>query len=75
MEYKSNSELPPDVQKFLPEYGQNIYRNSYNNRVKRKTHILAFFESCEQRQETARVAAWAAVQTEYEFKNGFWQKK
>jgi cation transport regulator ChaB len=75
MEYKSNAELPPDVQEFLPECGQNIYRNSYNNQLKRKTHILAFFESCDQRLELARAAAWAAVQAEYEFKNGCWQKK
>ncbi len=75
MTYKCNSELPPDVQEFLPEYGQNIYRDCYNNKIKRKNPILAFFDSCDRQQEIARMAAWKAVQSEYEFKNGHWQKK
>jgi cation transport regulator len=65
MPYSSNSDLPAAVKNHLPEHGQTIYREAFNNAHK------------EYKEEArAHKVAWAAVEKVYKKgSDGKWVKK
>jgi cation transport regulator len=75
MPYNKNYELSEPVKENLPEKGQDIYREAFNNAweqykepSKRKGH--------ESREEVAHKVAWSAVKKIYEKDSqGNWIKK
>jgi len=62
MPYPTNSDLPPPVQRVLPEHAQDIYRAAFN-------HAYERFAGDEDR---ARRIAWGAVKRRYVKVGGAW---
>lgn len=58
MPYRTNDELPPAVQRALPEHAQDIYREAFN-------HAFAARAGDPRREEAAHRIAWAAVKRRY----------
>jgi cation transport regulator len=66
MPYRSNQDLPPPVRHVLPEHGQDIYRQAFNNAWTR-------FEGAEGRREPhCHRIAWGAVKRWYHKEDGAW---
>jgi cation transport regulator len=70
MYYRSNHDLPDNIEKNLPEHAQTVYRvafnrawNEYKNPSKRR------------KEETAHRVAWAAVKEQYEKQDDRWVAK
>lgn len=75
MPYKSNSELPEPVKGNLPEHGQDIYREAFNNAWEQYKEPSERREN-ESREEVAHKVAWSAVKKIYEKDSkGNWVKK
>lgn len=65
MPFKSNSELPKGVKSHLPEHGQDIWREAYNNALKQYGQ-----------EDRAAKVAWAAVEKDYtKSASGAWTRK
>jgi cation transport regulator len=58
MPYASNADLPPSVQRHLPEHAQDIYREAFN-------HAYAAHAGDQRQEEAAHRIAWAAVKRSY----------
>jgi len=75
MPYNSNNDLPKNVAGVLPDHAQTIFREAFNSAYDeykdpsdRKTD--------DDRENTARRVAWAAVKKTYEKgEDGKWHKK
>lgn len=75
MPYKSNSELPESVRENLPEHGQDIYREAFNNAWKEYKEPSER-RGKESREEVSHKVAWSAVEKVYEKNSeGKWVKK
>ena len=75
MPYKSNSELPETVRKNLPEHGQDIYREAFNN-AWQEYKDPSERRGSESREEVSHKVAWSAVEKVYEKNSeGKWVKK
>ncbi len=75
MPYKSNSELPESVRDNLPEHGQDIYREAFNNAWK-EYKDPSERRGNESREEVSHKVAWSAVEKVYEKNSeGKWVKK
>ncbi len=75
MPYNSNRDLPDSVKNNLPEHGQDIYREAFNNAYDdykdRRDR-----QGDRTREETAHAVAWAAVEHKYrKDKHGKWVSK
>ena len=74
MPYKTNSDLPEPVQHKLPEHGQTIYREAFNN-------AWEYYSETENREsgsreEVAHRVAWAGVKQKYKRNDhGKWIRK
>jgi cation transport regulator len=58
MPYRTNDDLPPQVQKHLPGHAQDIYREAFNR-------AFAVHVSDPRQEEAAHRIAWAAVKRTY----------
>ena len=58
MPYRVNHELPAPVRSHLPEHAQDIYREAFN-------HAYAAHAGDANREQRARMIAWAAVKRCY----------
>jgi cation transport regulator len=75
MPFKSDQELPEAVKKYLPEHGQHIYREAFNNAWKQYDEPHERKDDRSQ-EETAHAVAWSAVEKVYEKnESGEWVKK
>jgi cation transport regulator len=75
MPYNSNSELPETVKENLPEKGQDIYREAFNNAWEQYKEPSKRREN-ESREEVSHKVAWSAVKKIYEKSSkGNWIKK
>ena len=75
MPYENNSELPEMVKNNLPEHGQDIYREAFNNAWEEYKNPSER-RGNESREEVAHKVAWSAVEKVYEKNsNGDWVKK
>lgn len=75
MPYKSNSELPETVREKLPEHGQDIYREAFNN-AWQECKAPSERRGNESREEVSHKVAWSAVEQVYEKNSeGKWVKK
>lgn len=59
MPYATNNDLPPAIQRRLPDHAQDIYREAFN-------HAYEAHRGDPQREERAHRIAWAAVKRMYE---------
>ena len=74
MPYKSNSELPERVRENLPEHGQDIYREAFNNAWQEYKDPSERRRS-ESREEVSHKVAWSAVKKVYhKNSDGRWVK-
>jgi len=65
MPYNSNSDLPQNITKHLPEHAQSIFRKAFNHALEEYGDEVRAFKT-----------AWAAVKHEYVKGNdGMWIKK
>lgn len=64
MPYKSNSELPEMVRENLPEHGQDIYREAFNN-AWQEYKDPSERRGNESREEVSHKVAWSAVKKVY----------
>jgi cation transport regulator len=62
---QSNSELPETVKENLPEHGQDIYREAFNNAGEQYKEPSKRTGN-ESREEVAHKVAWSAVEKIYE---------
>ena len=75
MPYKSNSELPERVRENLPEHGQDIYREAFNN-AWQEYKDPSEKRGNESREEVSHKVAWSAVEKVYhKNSDGKWVKK
>lgn len=58
MPYLTNDDLPPRVQRHLPEHAQDIYREAFN-------HAWQEYAGDPRQEEIAHRVAWAAVKRVY----------
>ena len=58
MPYLSNNDLPIAVQRHLPEHGQDIFREAFNNAWRQ-------YSADPRREEIAHRVAWSAVKRVY----------
>ena len=67
MPYPTNAELPPALQRRLPEHAQDIYREAFN-------HAWTRYGAREpwRREEIAHRVAWAAVKQRYRKAGDIW---
>ena len=74
--YGQNEDLPLLVRDLLPEHGQEIYREAFNNAWEEYADPGERRNPEESREEVAHKVAWAAVERVYE-KNpdGKWRRK
>jgi cation transport regulator ChaB len=68
MFYQTNRELPSDLRTELSEAAQNLYRETFNQNYP-KNHNNVHYDS----EELAHEAAWRAVRSNFELKDGMWQ--
>jgi cation transport regulator len=68
MPYRSNTDLPPPIQKHLPAKAQSIYRESFN-------HAWQTYKGDLRQEEIAHRVAWAAVKKSYRKVAGVWLPK
>jgi cation transport regulator len=75
MPYMSNSELPETIREKLPEHGQDIYREAFNNAWQEYKGPSERREN-ESGEEVSHKVAWSTVKKVY-YKNseGKWEKK
>jgi cation transport regulator len=74
MPYKSNSELPERVRENLPEHGQDIYREAFNN-AWQEYKDPSERRGNESREEVSHKVAWSAVEKVYhKNSDGKWVK-
>jgi len=65
MPYSKNTQLPPGVRKHLPARAQTIFRETFNQALKRYP-----------KEETAFRVAWTVIKKQYQKdKKGMWVKK
>ena len=64
MPYKSNSELPERVRENLPEHGQDIYREAFNNAWEEYKEPSER-RGNESREEVSHKVAWSAIEKAY----------
>lgn len=75
MPYKTREDLPPNLQKILPEHAQDIYKDAFNHAY------ISYSDPATRRgnetlDEVASRVAWSAVKKEYEKNDaGKWVKK
>jgi cation transport regulator len=75
MPYKSNSELPERVRENLPEHGQDIYREAFNNAWEEYKEPSER-RGNESREEVSHKVAWSAIEKVYHKNSeGKWVKK
>ena len=75
MPYKINSDLPERVRDNLPEHGQDIYREAFNNAWEEYKEPSER-RGNESREEVSHKVAWSAVEKVYEKNSdGKWVKK
>lgn len=58
MPYRSNDDLPENLQRLLPPHAQDIYREAFN-------HAYAAHAGEARQEEAAHRIAWAAVKRSY----------
>ena len=68
MPYASNADLPPTLQRRLPEYAQSIFRAAFN-------HAWQAHRDEAAREEIAHRIAWAAVKRQYVRSGEMWVAK
>jgi cation transport regulator len=69
MPYASNEELPPNLQRLLPEHAQDIFREAFNHAYEAHWHDP-------NREEIAHRIAWAAVKRSYaKTEDGGWRRR
>lgn len=68
MPYRSNQDLPPSLQRALPEHAQDIYRQAFN-------HAFAAHAGSARQEEAAHRIAWAAVKRTYAKVGGVWVRR
>ena len=74
-QYKSTNDLPEDVQDYLPEHAQHIYRQAFNSAWEQYARSDKRKKG-RTREETAHAVAWSAVKSKYKKgENGDWVKK
>jgi cation transport regulator len=74
MPYKINSELSESVRENLPEHGQDIYREAYNNAWEEYKNPSER-RGNESREEVSHKIAWSAVEKVYhKNSDGKWVK-
>jgi cation transport regulator len=74
MPYKINSELSESVRENLPEHGQDIYREAYNNAWEEYINPSER-RGNESREEVSHKIAWSAVEKVYhKNSDGKWVK-
>ena len=74
MPYEKISELPDAVRENLPQHGQEIYKEAYNNAWEEyKTPEKRRGDASQ--EEVSHRVAWSAVRNVYEKHNGQWQRK
>lgn len=64
MPYRSNEDLPPPVQRALPDHAQDIYRAAFNSAWQQYGD-----------DEVCHRIAWAAVKKKYRKTGGAWVPK
>jgi cation transport regulator len=75
MPYKNLTELPESVRDNLPEHGQEIYKEAFNNAWEEYANPAARRDGASQ-EEVAHRVAWAAVKQKYEKdEHGRWVTK
>ena len=75
MPYKSNSELPERVRENLPEHGQDIYREAFNNAWEEYKEPSER-RGNESREDVSHKVAWSAIEKVYHKNSeGKWVKK
>lgn len=68
MPYASNSDLPENLQRLLPDHAQDIYREAFN-------HAFDAHRGHPRQEETAHRIAWAAVKRSYVKTEAGWEKR
>lgn len=71
MTMNNRSDLPKDVQNSLPEAGQQLYLNAYNEAYKSYEQEKVENKDAD-REEMAHRQAWAAVREVYELQGNRW---
>jgi cation transport regulator len=69
MPYDRNEELPPSIQRALPQHAQDIYRAAFNNAWYQHTQSGAIDEAAVHR------IAWGAVKRQYKKRDGVWVRR
>ena len=74
MPYNRISDLPESVRHSLPEHGQEIYKEAFNNAWD-EYEDPAKRRGGASREEIAHRVAWSAVKQVYVHRNGKWVRK
>lgn len=75
MPYKNNSDLPESIKNHLPDHGQSIFREAFNNAWKEYKDASSRKGNATQ-EETCFKVAWNAVKKVYKKDtSGKWVKK
>lgn len=75
MPFKTNADLPENVQNVLPEHGQEIYKEAFNSAWEQYKDPEDRYQG-RSREETAHAVAWDAVKNVYEKGEGDkWHEK
>lgn len=67
MPYAANADLPPALQRRLPEHAQDIYREAFNHAWRQYADREPW-----RQEEIAHRVAWAAVKRRYRKVGGSW---
>jgi len=65
MPYARNTDLPPELQKRLPDHAQDIFRTAFN-------HAWREYRDASDREAVAHRVAWAAVKRRYMLQDDRW---
>ena len=68
MPYLTNDDLPIPVQRYLPEHGQDIFREAFN-------HAWQEYAGDPRQEEIAHRVAWAAVKRIYVKVGAEWEPR
>jgi cation transport regulator len=66
--YRTNADLPENLQRLLPDHAKDIYRAAFN-------HAFLAHEGDPRREEAAHRIAWAAVKRVYVKTRAGWGRR
>lgn len=75
MPYDTLKDLPESVKNVLPEHGQKIYMEAFNNAWEQYKDSDSRKDKWVSREETAHKVSWSAVKNVYEKVDWKWVEK